>query len=81
MEDDDAALAEVDQWIQTNNALMATGTGESKEALNQRIRTRLDTVRTNYPVFSGAIRIPRAAIWPTAVFSMTSAKRKRAGAI
>ena len=51
MEDDDAALAEVDQWIQTNNALMAKGMGESKEALNQRIHTRLDTVRTNYAGF------------------------------
>jgi tetratricopeptide (TPR) repeat protein len=51
MEDDDAALAEVDQWIQTNNALVATGMGESKEALNLRIRTRLDTVRTNYAGF------------------------------
>jgi Flp pilus assembly protein TadD len=48
MEDDEAALAEVDQWIQTNNALMAKGMGETKEALNLRIRTRLDTVRTNY---------------------------------
>src|ERR1039457_6516564 len=47
MEDDDAALAEVDRWIQTNNALTATGAGETKEALNQRIHTRLDTVRAN----------------------------------
>jgi tetratricopeptide (TPR) repeat protein len=51
MEDDDTALAEVDQWIQTNNALMATGVGETKEALNQRIHARLDTVRTNYASF------------------------------
>ena len=51
MEDDDAALAEVDRWIQTNNALVAAGAGESKEALNQRIRARLDTVRTNYAAF------------------------------
>ena len=51
MEDDDAALAEVDQWIQTNNALAPTGAGESKEALNQRIHARLDTVRTNYAGF------------------------------
>ena len=51
MEDDDAALAEVDRWIQTNNAAMATGLGETKEALNQRIRERLDTVRTNYASF------------------------------
>jgi tetratricopeptide (TPR) repeat protein len=51
MEDDDAALAEVDQWIQTNNALVATGVGETKEALNRRIRARLDTARTNYADF------------------------------
>jgi tetratricopeptide (TPR) repeat protein len=51
MEDDDAALAEVDQWIQTNNALVAAGAGESNEALNRRIRARLDTVRTNYTDF------------------------------
>jgi tetratricopeptide (TPR) repeat protein len=51
MEDDDAALAEVDQWIQTNNALVAAGAGESKEALNLRIRARLDAVRANYDSF------------------------------
>ena len=51
MEDDDAALAEVDQWIQTNNALAATGAGETKDALNQRIHARLDKVRTNYADF------------------------------
>ena len=51
MEDDDAALAEVDQWIRTNNVLAAKGVGETKEALNQRIRARLDTVRTNYTSF------------------------------
>lgn len=51
MEDDDSALAEVDGWIQTNNALMATGMGETKEVLNQRIHTRLDTVRSNYTSF------------------------------
>jgi cytochrome c-type biogenesis protein CcmH/NrfG len=51
MEDDDAALAEVDRWIRTNNVLAAKGEGETKEALNQRIRARLDTVRTNYTSF------------------------------
>ena len=51
MEGDDAALAEVDRWIQTNNALAATGAGETKEALNQRIRARLDTARNNYADF------------------------------
>ena len=51
MTDDDTALAEVDQWIQTNNALAAKGAGESKEALNQRIHARLDTIRNNYASF------------------------------
>ena len=51
MENDDAALAEVDGWIQTNDALVAKGAGETKEALNQRIHTRLDTVRNNYADF------------------------------
>jgi tetratricopeptide (TPR) repeat protein len=51
MEDDDAALAEVDRWIQTNNAAMATGVGETKEKLNLRIHARFDTVRTNYASF------------------------------
>jgi tetratricopeptide (TPR) repeat protein len=51
MEDDEAALAEVDRWIQTNNAQAAMGAGEPKEALNRRILARLDTVRTNYAGF------------------------------
>lgn len=51
MEDDDTALAEVDRWIQTNNAARSKGDGESAEALRQRILARLDTVRTNYISF------------------------------
>ena len=51
MEDDDAALAEVDRWIQMNNALVAKGAGETQEVLNQRIHARLNTVRTNYASF------------------------------
>ena len=51
MEDDDAALAEIDGWIRTNNALTAKGAGETRGALNQRIHARLDTVRTNYAAF------------------------------
>ena len=51
MEADDAALDEVDRWIQTNNVLAATGAGESKEALNQRIHARFDVVRKNYEDF------------------------------
>jgi tetratricopeptide (TPR) repeat protein len=51
MENDDVVLAEVDQWIRSNNAATATGAGETKEALAHRINVRLDTVRTNYVSF------------------------------
>lgn len=51
MEADDAALDEVDRWIQTNNALATTGAGESKDALNARIHARFGVVRTNYEDF------------------------------
>ena len=59
MEDDDAALDEVDRWIQTNNVLAATGAGESKEALNQRIHERFGVVRRNYEDF--LLRHPNSA--------------------
>jgi tetratricopeptide (TPR) repeat protein len=45
---DDDVLAEVDKWIRDNNAFAAQGAGEPKEALNQRIRARLDSVRKDY---------------------------------
>ena len=51
MAEDDAAQAEVDKWIQTNNALAVTGAGESKEDLNKRIFARFDSVRKNYEDF------------------------------
>ena len=51
MAEDDAAVTEVDQWIQGNNAFVAQGAGESKEALNRRIRARLDPVRKDYDDF------------------------------
>jgi tetratricopeptide (TPR) repeat protein len=51
MAGDDAALDEVDKWIQDNNVFTAQGAGESKEALNQRIRARLDIVRKDYEDF------------------------------
>jgi hypothetical protein len=50
MAGDEAALAEVDKWIQGNNAFAAQGAGESKEALNRRIRA-LDPVRKDYEDF------------------------------
>jgi tetratricopeptide (TPR) repeat protein len=51
MAEDDAAVAEVDKWIQGNHAFAAQGAGESKEALNRRIRARLDSVRKDYEDF------------------------------
>jgi tetratricopeptide (TPR) repeat protein len=48
MAEDDAAVTEVDKWIQGNNAFAAQGAGESKEAL---IRARLEPVRKDYEDF------------------------------
>ena len=51
MTDDDAAMDEIDKWIQENAAFAKQGAGESKAELNQRIMARLQTVRTNYEGF------------------------------
>jgi tetratricopeptide (TPR) repeat protein len=51
MAEDDAAVAEVDKWIQDNNAFAAQGAGESQEALNRRIHARLEPVRKDYEDF------------------------------
>ena len=51
MAEDDAAVTEVDKWIQGNNAFAAQGAGESKEALNRRIRARLEPVHKEYEDF------------------------------
>jgi tetratricopeptide (TPR) repeat protein len=51
MAGDEAALTEVDKWIQGNNAFAAQGAGEPKEALNRRIRARLQSVRKDYEDF------------------------------
>jgi tetratricopeptide (TPR) repeat protein len=51
MIDDDAAMDEVDKWIQENSAFKAQGAGESKQALNERIMARIQNVRTNYEAF------------------------------
>lgn len=48
MDADDAAQAEVDKWIQENNAFAAQGAGEPREELNKRIMTRLNVVRKDY---------------------------------
>jgi tetratricopeptide (TPR) repeat protein len=51
MEDDDAALDEVDKWIQENRAFAAKGAGESSVTLNARIKTRFAIVRKEYDDF------------------------------
>jgi len=51
MAEDDAAQAEVDKWIQENNAFAAQGAGESKAELNKRILARFDSVRKGYEDF------------------------------
>jgi tetratricopeptide (TPR) repeat protein len=51
MQDDDAALDEINVWIQENNAYATQGAGETKAQLNQRILARLKTVREGYEGF------------------------------
>jgi len=51
MEDDDAALDEVDKWIKENRAFAAKGAGESSASLNARIKTRFDLMRKEYDDF------------------------------
>ena len=51
MRDDDAAMDEIDAWIQENNAYAAHGAGESKQQLNQKIHARLQEVRQGYMDF------------------------------
>jgi tetratricopeptide (TPR) repeat protein len=51
MVDDDAALDEVDKWIQDNNAFAEKGGGIPAKSLNERIHARLDPVRRAYEDF------------------------------
>jgi len=51
MQEDDAALDEVDKWIRDNDAFAAQGAGEPSDVLNRRIRARLDIVRDKYKDF------------------------------
>jgi predicted Zn-dependent protease len=51
MIEDDDAQAEVDKWIQENNAFAASGAGETKAELNKRILARFDSVRKDYQDF------------------------------
>ena len=45
MEDDDAAQAEVDQWIRDNDAAAAKGAGVPSADLKRRIRDRFEPIR------------------------------------
>ena len=51
MAKDDDVMDQVDKMIRDNDAFAAQGAGESKEALNLRIRARLDAVRKDYKDF------------------------------
>jgi tetratricopeptide (TPR) repeat protein len=51
MTEDDAAMDDIDKWIQENNKFAKEGAGESKDELNNRILARLQIVRTNYQNF------------------------------
>ena len=51
MEDDDAAQAEVDQWIRDNDAAAAKGAGVPSADLKRRIRDRFDPIRQAYEDF------------------------------
>jgi tetratricopeptide (TPR) repeat protein len=51
MDEDNAAQAEVDEWIRDNQAFAAKGAGESDADLNKRILARFDIVRKGYDDF------------------------------
>ena len=51
MVDDDAAQAEVDQWIQDNDAFAAKGAGLSQAELRERIKVRLEPIGKAYEDF------------------------------
>ena len=51
LDDDDAAQAEVDQWIRDNNEFAAKGGGLPAGDLNRRIQERFDPIRKSYEAF------------------------------
>lgn len=51
MEDDDAALTEIDGWIQENNRFAEQGAGVPPHELNDRIRKRVEPVKRAYEEF------------------------------
>lgn len=51
MEDDDAAQAEIDQWIKDNDKFVAQGAGLSPQEMSRKIRGRLAPIRQAYEDF------------------------------
>jgi tetratricopeptide (TPR) repeat protein len=51
MEDDDAAQAEIDQWIKDNEKFAAKGAGLSQQEMSRKIRARLAPTRQAYEDF------------------------------
>jgi tetratricopeptide (TPR) repeat protein len=51
MEDDDAAQAEVDQWIQDNEKFAAQGAGISPQEMSRKIKARFEPIRQAYEDF------------------------------
>jgi len=51
VEDDDAAQAEVDKWIQENNEFTAKGAGANPQDFNHRIQDRFEPIRKRYEEF------------------------------
>jgi tetratricopeptide (TPR) repeat protein len=51
MEDDDAAQAEVDQWIQDNEKFAAEGAGVSQQELKRKIQARFEPIKQGYEDF------------------------------
>ena len=51
MDEDDAAQAEVDKWIEDNQKFAAQGAGEPAAELNKRILARFERVRNGYESF------------------------------
>jgi tetratricopeptide (TPR) repeat protein len=51
MEDDDAAQAEVDQWIQDNEKFAAQGAGLSQQEMKRKIQARFEPIKEAYEDF------------------------------
>ena len=51
MEDDDAAQAEVDQWIQDNEKFAAQGAGLSQQEMKRKIQARFEPIKQAYEDF------------------------------